>query len=977
MKNTTILISALMLMMATTFAQTVNVTGISLPETMDVSVGNGSFPSAKITPTNASNRKIIWSSNNEEVATVNETGLVSGISPGMATITATTEDGGFTATCEVTVAYVPVTDISLFPETLDIDASTFSFVTHLLTATITPSDASDTVIWSSSNEAVVIIRNNVYSGGHATAYIRGISAGTATITATTEDGGVTATCEVTVTYVPVTGISLPETLDISVGSKSDLFVEMKPTNASNQEIIWGSSNEEVATVNENGRVSGISAGTATITATTVEGDFTATCEVTVAYVPVTGISLPETLDISVGGGSGLPAEITPTNASNRKIIWSSSNEAVATVNEYGYVSGISQGTVTITATTEDGGFTATCEVTVTYVPVTDISFSVEKVDNIDAGSEGYLYAVASITPANASNREIIWSSSNEAVVTTERTLVDGEYIYIYIKAGFPGKATITATTEDGGFTATCEVTVNSIDVEGISLNTETLDINVGYSSSLYAEITPNNPTNRKIIWSSSNEEVATVNETGRVSGISAGTATITATTEDGGFTATCEVTVTYVAVSGISLPATLNVNAGSKSRLDASITPDNASNRKIIWSSSNEAVAIVEEDEYVGYVNGISAGTAIITATTVDGDFTAMCEVTVTNVAVEGISLPETLNISAGNKSYLSVTIEPINPSNSEIIWISSDETVATVGQYVYNYGIGYGYGSAFVTGLSAGTAIITATTVDGNFTATCEVTVTYVAVSGISLRETLNVNAGHEHNLYASVTPDNASNRGITWSSSNEEVATVNETGRVSGISAGTATITATTVEGGFTATCEVTVTNVAVTGISLLPVMMDVNAGHESTHPLSVLIMPANASNPEVIWSSSDEAVATVGDYEYLGYGLGFVYIRGISSGTATIAVTTVDGSITATCEVTVSETTGAEAITSTHLAVYPNPTKGIVYLSTETYAQVYTLYGHLLYEGYTNVIDLTPFSKGVYIVRAGNESIQIIKE
>lgn len=241
----------------------------------------------------------------------------------------------------------------------------------------------------------------------------------------------------------------------------------------------------------------------------------------------------------------------PNNATNKVVAWTSSNPSIATVTNTGLVTAVSDGVATITATTQDGGYTATCEVTVALlegpgIPVTGVELNVQKIELTRAGD---VYQIeADITPINATNQTVIWSSSNSRVAT-----VTGGGL---VTAVSNGVTTITATTQDGGYTATCEVRVklpegSVIPVTGVELNTQRIKLNrIGDVYQIEADITPINATNQAVTWASSNPNVATVTDTGLVTAVSEGTATITVTTEDGQKVATCTVTVRIESGSG-------------------------------------------------------------------------------------------------------------------------------------------------------------------------------------------------------------------------------------------------------------------------------------------------------------------------------------------------------------------------------------------------------------------------------------------
>ena len=462
-------------------------------------------------------RTVTWSSSDTSVATVSTSGVVTGVAPGSAVITVTTDEGGLTDTCQVTVAVKPVTSVSLNKSATTINSGS----SETLIATVYPTNATNkAVTWSSSNTSVATVSDS--------GVVTGVAAGNATITVRTADGGFTATCQVTVTE-SVTGVSLNKSsTTINKGSSETLTATVAPSNATNKNVTWSSSNTSVATVNGSGTVTGVAGGSATITVRTADGGFTATCQVTV-IVPVTSVSLNKSATtIRAGSSETLTATVYPADATNKTVTWSSNNTSVATVSS-GIVTGVSAGSATITVRTADGGFTATCQVTVT-VPVSSVSLN-KSSTTINKGNSETL--IATVYPVDATNKAVTWSSNNTSVATVSSGIVTG------VSAG---SATITVRTSDGGFTATCQVTV-IVPVTGVSLNKSATVLNAGSSETLIATVAPTNATNKAVTWSSSNTSVATVNGSGTVMGAAVGTATITVTTSDGGYTATCSVRV--------------------------------------------------------------------------------------------------------------------------------------------------------------------------------------------------------------------------------------------------------------------------------------------------------------------------------------------------------------------------------------------------------------------------------------------------
>jgi uncharacterized protein YjdB len=321
-----------------------------------------------VLPEDATDKTITWTSSDPTVATVNKNGLVTPVAAGAATITATTNDGtNLSATCAVTVV-IPAASIALnkTESTLAVSAQ------EQLIVTVLPEDATDkTVTWTSSDPSIATVDEN----GLVTA----VATGVATITATTNDGtNLSATCAVTV-IIPATSIALNKTeTTLAVSAQEQLIVTVLPEGATDKTVTWTSSNPTVATVDENGLVTAVATGAATITATTNDGtSLEASCAVTVV-IPAASIALNKTeATLVIGDQEHLTATVLPANATDKTITWTSSNPTVATVDENGLVTAVAVGFAIITATTNDGtNLEATCEVTaeapiLNYLTLTD------------------------------------------------------------------------------------------------------------------------------------------------------------------------------------------------------------------------------------------------------------------------------------------------------------------------------------------------------------------------------------------------------------------------------------------------------------------------------------------------------------------------------------------------------------------------------------------------------------------------------
>ena len=329
---------------------------------------------------------------------------------------------------------------------------------------------------------------------------------------------------------------------------------------------------------------------------------------------------PSRIEIIEGGSAALSAKVSPEAASDRAVAWSSSDRSVATVDKTGTVQGLKPGTATVTATAE--GKSGTCAVTVKAkaVNVTEVTLDRTELTLTEGEAETL---TATVKPDNADNKKVKWSSDKTDVAT-----VGGDGRVTAVKAG---EATVTVTTEDGGKTATCKVTVKAkvVNVTEVTLDRTELTLTEGETETLTATVRPDNADNRNVTWSSDKTEVATVGGDGKVTAVKAGVAVVTVTTEDGGRTATCKVTVKakVVPVTGVDVkPWSVTIGANGTTKLTCTVAPSNATNRNVRWESDNPSVATVDSD---GNVRAVSAGVAKVSAVTEDGGFRSGCTVTV------------------------------------------------------------------------------------------------------------------------------------------------------------------------------------------------------------------------------------------------------------------------------------------------------------------------------------------------------------
>ena len=332
-----------------------------------------------------------------------------------------------------------------------------------------------------------------------------------------------------------------------------------------------------------------------------------------------------------------------------------------------------------------------------------------------------------------------------------------------------------------------------VDAESVSLSDESASVRIGESKQLTATVKPDNTTIKTLTWTSSDETVATVDENGLVTAKKSGSTVVTATTENG-LKASCNILVPVEAEKVTLDKTSAVIGVGAQLQLNATVSPENTTDKNVVWASSDPSVATVDEN---GLVKAIAKGEAKITASSSNGK-SAECAVTV-SVPVSGVTLSETeKTLDAGDSFQLTATILPADAGNKSVSWSSSADNVAEVDE------------NGTVTAKAAGTAVITVLTADGYKEATCTVTVKapVVPVTGISLnKDALTLDVGGTETLKASLSPETATNKGVKWTSSDESIVKVSDKGVVTAVKAGTASITVTSEDGSFSATCAVTV--------------------------------------------------------------------------------------------------------------------------------------------------------------------------
>lgn len=475
---------------------------------------------------------------------------------------------------------------------------------------------------------------------------------------------------------------------------------------------------------------------------------------------------------------------------------------------------------------------------------------------------------ATIVPSNATLSEITWATTKSTVATvSEKGLVTAV-----------GEGTATIVASAGGKSGSCLVTVSKgiVAVYSIELNARSVELSRGDTFTLEATVSPEDATNKSIIWSSSDDSVASV-EDGVVSASEAGTAIISA--EAGGKKATCLFTIT-VPVESLTLNKTsLSLTENQKEQLTAYISPEDATNKDIAWSSSNTSVAVVDSD---GEVLAIKKGACNITATL--GDISAECIVTVDSpeVPVSNIELSGPTRIERGKTGTAIAIVYPSNATNKSVTWSSSDDKIISVDSH------------GTLNALSIGHATITASA--GSVSKSMNVYV-YVPAQSISLyseeygnltdNTVITLTKGEATQVKAILTPDDATDT-VTWKSYPETVVSVDQTGLIQAIGGGEGYIL---VRAGDLMPKQLRVSVVVPTESISLDISSKTIKQYEEI-VLNATILPEDATDKSILWSSSNTSVATVDKNGKVS--------GGPQEGSATITASA--GSLSASCEITV---------------------------------------------------------------------------
>ena len=923
-----------------------------------------------VLPENATNKALQWTTNAPSIASVSPDGVVTALMIGEANITARATDGSNVATsCKVTVKPIALKGVSVSAKTT---TSLRDGETVQLAATIAPSNATEpiTVKWSTNKpEVATVDETNGLVTAHATL-------GTATITATATNpygDEVSGTIDIKVIATDASRVILSKyNTTLLTGQSYKLTATIEPESTTDKTVTWSSDKSNIAKVGEDGTVTAVSAGTANITATC--GDVTATCVVTVKTltsddVTVTpGSGTTEGDDdssnadnTSEGGslsGNDLTLRVGQTSAISLLV---KTDSDVAPTFEWTLADGGSE-VVTMTVNADDtktatfkglaiGKTTYTVKLTntsdaivtgnITVIAENPITSLVLNPAELSMAQNATPIKIAAVfAPEQATVTTLEWSTSDDKVATVS---TDGTVTPVGL-----GKATITATATDGNdVSATCSVTVTApIDGnfefefdESVTGDKDGITLMLGDTYTFVPKAQDGYVLPDNITWSSDNESVVSVDDNGTVTAKALGEATVTATAQVNGQTVTtdCQVKVIPVPATSIEINVeNVTLLVGQSYKLTATIEPENTTYPDVTWASDSDTVATVGED---GTVTAVSAGTANITATC--GDVSATCavivktltsdDVTVTpgsgttegdddssnadNTSEGGSLSGNDLTLRVGQTSAISLSVKTdsdVAPTFEWTLAVGSSEVVTmTVNaddtKTATFKGLAIGKTTYTVKRTNTSDAIVT-----GNITVIAENPITSLTIEPIEIKIAKNAQPVQ---LTATVTPDDATEATLKWTSSDESIATVDEDGLVTPVSVGECEITAATIDGSnLSATCKVTV--IEITGFEFN--LADGNTGDDSdvitadgivldlhqTVELKVTVEPDVDVAPELTWRIADSSIASLVN----GEDCYTAKITGEKIGETTLTVSlTEDPSVSVTTKVIVLDKSG----------------------------------------------------------------------
>ncbi|HEX8710663.1 MAG TPA: Ig-like domain-containing protein [Terracidiphilus sp.] len=744
----------------------------------------------------------------------------------------------------------------------------------------TSSNLTSQAAWKTSDSSL--------AATNASGLLTSFKQGSVTVSAT--QGGVTGSATIQVTQAALSSISVSGGASLSAGASEQLSANGKYSDASTQDVTsqatWQSSDATVATISASGLLTSLKSGTVTITASLNGMSGTATVVVTATVLKAIEVVVPSP---SLASGAteqlsatGVYSDNSTQNLSSQ-VAWQSSDGTVATVSTSGFVTSLKAGTVVVTASLNS--VSGTGSITVTAVALTAINVGIPS-PSLAAGTTEQLSAtgVYSDNSTQILSSQVAWQSSDATIAS-----VAASGLLTSLKAG-----TITITASLNGVTGTGSVTVTQPVLKAINVGIPSPSLTAGATEQLSATGAYSDSSTQdlssQVTWQSSDATIASVSSAGLVRGLKKGSVTITATLNS--VSGTGSVTVSAAALSSISIsPAVFTIASGQNKQLSAQAVYDDGSTAdvtsQVAWSSATPTAATVDSN---GLVTGVSAGSSVITASLDSKQSTAQAAVTAAQLQSITVT-PASASIATGQTQAFTANGIFSDGSTTDITnsvtWSSSAENIAAINA------------TGLATGVSAGSAKIVATS-GSVLSSPVSLTVTPAVLTEIDISpDGQAIPVGGQYPLSLTGTySDNTTQtiNGATWSSSDSTLASVDNTGIVSGLAnSNNSPVTITANFGGMSTTATVYITSAAPVSLQLTPASASIAKGTTVQFSANVVytdgsIQPVTAG---VVWQSSSASTAAVS----LG-GLA----TALAPGQATITATY--DSLTATASLTVTE-------------------------------------------------------------------------
>jgi uncharacterized protein YjdB len=809
--------------------------------------------SIQLTPTFTSYSGIVtWTTSDIKTVSVSEGGLITALKETAAgsdviiTATLKLDDGTIKkATCIVRVE-PSIDKISINPETITMEKGSTATLLAKFSGNVTVAPFS----WRSTNPKICSV---TAAADGKSCLVTALNGGEATIVLTNMDNMVQVYCSVTVT-VPIEKLALKNSvLEAKMYTEGvKLQYTIQPSNATDLELVWQSSDVKVATVDNTGLVSFVGPGTTLINVYPKNNPYNtySQCMLTIIQTAESMALSANELTLYAGDTYNLSYTVEPDN-STLNVVYSSANEAVASISADGLITAKKAGFAQIFAKGEGLDTPAVCSVTVLQHSNT-LAFS-EKEVIVRTGEQ--ITPTVNLSPVDSTDK-IEWLSLDPKVAT----VVDG-----VITGVAAGSTYVQAKAESG---ADAMITVYVRDpVSGLTLDKTEVTLNAGEQVKLNPVFTPANPYDQAVKWTTSNGSIATVDNEGNVSALAGGMAVIQCESNDGGYKAICILTILAQPTATPAPPTptprppvSMSLNhtsykLGLGKKLALVPTAVNKENPTYKWKSSNKKIATVNKK---GRVTAKKLGKCKITAT-MDGEkgISASCSIKVIR-SVTSIKLNRNMaTVLVGNTFKLTKTVKPKKASVKGVTWASADTAIATVDD------------KGNVVGVAPGVVNITATAKDGSGKyATCIVTVKEkVPATGITPPDSeITIAVGTARTVGFQIAPDNSTDN-VVYTTDNKGVVGITPKGKIYGRSIGSATVYARTTSGA-TGSVDVKVVGMNRNTLTIRPY---------DTHDIWV-----NGIDKDVKWYAENPLIASVVNGKVTGRKVGSTRIYAIADGT-----------------------------------------------------------------------------------------------